>query len=139
MSVNLLIVDDESEILEMLSRHFRLLGYQVDTAENGVKALSLLASKRIDIMITDILMPEMSGSELLERVNQEYPMMKTIVITGYVNLENALAVMRNGADTIIFKPLEEMNELEEAVRDAERFIQNWKVKLRQLRGLKPGK
>ena len=137
MSVNLLVVDDETEIREMLQRHFTLLDYNVLTAPNGKEAMAVIKQKRIDIVITDLLMPEMSGVDLLEFIHEDNPMIHTIAITGYVTLENALSCMRLGADTIIFKPLEDLTELEEAVRGVEAKMMNWQKKLRELRGMRP--
>ena len=137
MSVHILIVDDEEEIRGMLERHFTLLDYEVETAGNGKEAIEVLNRKRIDIVITDLLMPGMNGIELLEFIHEDSPMIHTIAITGYVTLENALSCMRLGADTIIFKPLEDLTELESAVRTVEDKMMVWQRKLRELRGLKP--
>lgn len=134
--IHMLIVDDEKEIREMLARHFRLNDYLVHMAENGRQAVDVLERERIDILITDLLMPEMSGIELLEYVREEAPMIHAIAITGYVTLENALSCMRLGADTIVFKPLEDLSELESAVQAAERDLHLWQTKLRELRGMR---
>ncbi len=134
--IHLLIVDDEKEIREMLARHFRLNDYVVHMAENGRLAIDVLERERIDILITDLLMPEMSGIELLEYVREEAPMIHPIAITGYVTLENALSCMRLGADTIVFKPLEDLSELETAVQAAEKDLLLWQTKLRELRGMR---
>lgn len=134
--IHLLIVDDEKEIREMLARHFRLNDYVVHIAENGRQAIEVLERERIDILITDLLMPVMSGIELLEYVREEAPMIHAIAITGYVTLENALSCMRLGADTIVFKPLEDLTELESAVHAAERDLHTWQTKLRELRGMR---
>ncbi len=139
MSVNILIVDDEEEIREMLARHFTFLDYDVETAGNGAEAIQVLNQKRIDIVITDILMPEMNGVELLEHIQNDAPMIHTIVITGYVTLENALSCMRLGAESFIFKPLQDLTELEDAVRQAENAMKTWQRKLRELRGLRSAK
>ena len=58
---SLLVVDDEVEIQQMLSRHFRFLGYDVETASNGCEALELLAKKRTEVIISDIKMPQLDG------------------------------------------------------------------------------
>ena len=137
MSAQILVVDDEVEIREMLQRHFTLLDYNVDMAANGAEAVKIIKQKRIDIVITDLLMPEMSGVDLLEFIHEDSPMIHTIAITGYVTLENALSCMRLGADNIIFKPLEDLTELEETVRRVEQKMMNWQKKLRELRGMKP--
>ena len=138
MTVSMLIVDDEKEIRDMLSRHFRMMDFDVYTAEDGNIALEMLKENRVDILITDIMMPNMLGTELLNEVNREYPMIHKIVITGYVTLNNLLACMRYGANTCVFKPFANMDELEEAVTEATMMMDRWQIKLKELMGLKSG-
>ncbi len=133
----ILIVDDEEEIRKTLSRHFQFEGYDVVTAENGVEALEILAEKRMEVVITDIKMPKMSGLELLEEIRKQYPMMRAIVITGYVTMENLLGAMKFQADTCIFKPLHDMTELEDAVSRSIEYLRIWQKKLLELQGKKP--
>jgi len=136
MSKKILIVDDEVEIREMLSRHFEFLGYNTSTASNGQEALDYLDEHKVDIVITDIMMPVMDGVALLKSIRKEYPMIQVIMITGYVSLDNALSCMRAQASTCIFKPLEDLTELEEAVEKAFKMIETWKLKFKELRGMK---
>lgn len=133
----ILIVDDEEEIRMSLSRHFRFEGYHVETAGNGIEALAILGQKRMEVVITDIMMPKMNGIELLRKIRDEYPMMHTIVITGYVTMNNLLAALRYGADTCVFKPIADMAELENAVSLAIEQLRTWQKKLRELQGIKP--
>jgi CheY-like chemotaxis protein len=137
MKVRLLIVDDESEIREMVQRHFRFLGFDVDVAEDGAQALQFMAGARYDIVISDIMMPVMNGTEMLREIRRQSPMTHVIMMTGYVTMDNALTCMRLGADTLIFKPLEEMGQLEQAVADAVKHIGHWLDLLKQLQSMKP--
>ena len=137
MKVKILIVDDELEICNMLSRHFRYLGYHVDTAANGLEAMEKLGASSLQVVISDIVMPKMDGIELLRAMQKQYPMVHTIMITGYVTLENALACMRLGADTCVFKPLEDLSELEQAVQQAVMSLKHWQEKLKMLRAMNP--
>lgn len=137
MKPRLLIVDDESEIREMLQRHFRYMGYEVDTAHNGYEALEKLEEARTEVVISDIMMPEMDGIELLRSIRKQFPIVRTIMITGYVTLENALSCMRLGAETCVFKPLEDLTELEQAVEKAVRSLKHWQDKLKSLHAMKP--
>ena len=79
----------------------------------------------------------MDGLELLKRMRLEYPMVQTIIITGYVTLENLLAAMRYGAAGCIFKPLADMAELEAEVARAVERLNTWQQKLKALMGMKP--
>lgn len=137
MKIRLLIVDDEADIREMLARHFRFLGLSVSTAENGREALEILRREKTDIVISDIMMPEMNGIELLRALRAEYPMVHSIMITGYVTLDNALACMRLGADTLIFKPLEDLKLLEDAVSKSAADLRHWVDLLKKLQTMKP--
>lgn len=137
MAAQLLVVDDERNIREMLSRHYRLKEHEVAVAANGKEALEYLSRHRVDLVISDIRMPEMDGVELLRRIRVEYPMTRVLIITGYVTLENALACMRKGADNCVFKPLSDLEELDDAVEMSLQMLRNWKNKLRELRGMKP--
>jgi DNA-binding NtrC family response regulator len=134
---HILIVDDESEIRDMLSRHFRFLGYQTDTANDGKEALAIMAEKRFDVVISDIMMPIMDGVTLLKHIGEQYPMVRVIMITGYITLENALACMRRHAETCIFKPLNDLLELEKAVQHAVETLDNWNQKFHELKGMDP--
>ena len=127
---------DEIEIREMLSRHFRLLGYEAHLAGDGQEAIDVLNNKRIDIIVSDIMMPVMDGVALLRAVRRQFPMTKVIMITGYITLENALACMRNGAETCVFKPLSDLKELDDAVNAAIVSLKRWQDKLLTLRGMK---
>ncbi|MCM8538718.1 MAG: response regulator [Lentisphaeraceae bacterium] len=133
---NLLIVDDEVEIREMLARHFSFEDYNVFQAEDGLEALEILNSNKIDLIISDIVMPRMSGVELLEIVHKEFPMIRVNMITGYVTQSNLLMCMRNHADNIIYKPLEDLQELEDSVKRSLEAINRWKSKLKELQGMK---
>ncbi|MBI2568076.1 MAG: response regulator [Candidatus Schekmanbacteria bacterium] len=134
---NLLVIDDEPGIRELLSRHFAFLGYRVDTAANGKEALDCLSRRRYDVTISDIKMPVMTGVELLRVVGRDYPMMSTIMITGYVDMTNLLDCMRYGAHTVVYKPLNDLRELEDAVQQCVRHARHWERKLRELIDLKP--
>ena len=137
MKVRILVVDDEPGIREMVQRHFRFLGFEVGTAENGRAALDMMAGERYDIVISDIMMPEMTGPEMLQEIRSHYPMVHVIMMTGYVTMSNALACMRLGADTLIFKPLEDLEEVERAVEKAVEHINHWLDLLKQLQSMKP--
>lgn len=133
----ILVVDDEEEIRKTLSRHFQFEGYDVETAADGVEALEVLSKKRLEVVISDIMMPRMNGIDLLREIQKQYPMIHVIIITGYVTMENLLAALRHGADTCIFKPIEDMIELEEAVARAVEHLRTWQRKLKEIRGMKP--
>jgi DNA-binding NtrC family response regulator len=132
----LLVVDDETPIRDSLARHFRLGGIEAETAKDGEDALEKLSRIPYRVVVSDILMPRMDGIGLLRRIRQEYPMTRVVMITGYVTLENALACMKLGADTCVFKPFQDLSELDAAVEAAFAYHERWERKLLELRGLK---
>lgn len=136
MKVTVLIVDDEEHVRTMLANHFEFLGYEVRMAENGKGALSVLSAERVDIVITDIRMPIMGGDELCGRIRVDFPFTRIIVMTGHVNLESALACLRRGADYCFFKPIEDINKLEAAVRTCVDVMQHWATVLQKIRQAK---
>lgn len=133
----ILVVDDDAEVREMLSRHFRFSGYEVHLAENGVEALQILPRHRIQVVVSDVQMPEMDGVELLRQVREHFPMVRVIMMTGYVTLNNVLSCWRRGADTCVFKPFDNLDELESAVERALAAQKNWLRILNELREMKP--
>lgn len=137
MKARILVVDDEPAIQEMVQRHFRFLGFDVETAGNGVEALARMQDQRYDIVISDIMMPVMNGTDLLREIRRHYPMTHVIIISGYVTLDSALTCMRLGADTLVLKPLEDLGLLEEAVERAVAAIARWLGLLNQLQAMKP--
>ena len=106
MAGSLLIVDDEKEICEMLSRNFRMLGYSVKTASNGIEALDLLAKAPVDVVISDIMMPKMNGMEVLRRVKETHPEIKVIMVTGMAQEETQEQAMSLGAFHYLPKPFD---------------------------------
>ena len=92
----LLFIDDESNILAALKRLFRPLGYNILTAESGAEALALLEKETVDLVISDMRMPQMSGAEVLEQVRRRWPDVVRILLTGYADLTSTIAAINRG-------------------------------------------
>lgn len=105
MKFTLLIIDDEKNIREGLGANFELEGYYVKLAENGEEGLKLISKGDIDLVITDLRMPGISGEEVLRRVTTETPGIPVIVLTGHGSIDAAVDAMRNGAYDFLTKPL----------------------------------
>ena len=127
----LLIVDDETSIRSLLKEHFSKLNYDIITAENGEDALSKLEENKVDLIISDILMPQMDGVELVKRVRIEYPIIRIIMMTGYVSIENLLICVQNQVDTVIFKPFKNLDEFTVSVEDSLKHLKHWQDKLKE--------
>lgn len=106
MSYKILVVDDEEIIRDNLSYVLEAEGFQVDKAENGLVAYNKVKEKHYDLIITDIEMPSMKGTELLEKVKSLDPQTAVIIITAYGSLDTAISALRNGASDYILKPIE---------------------------------
>jgi two-component system response regulator PilR (NtrC family) len=106
MAKNILVVDDEQIIRESLSYVLRKENYNVDEAENGKAAYDMLLETNYDLVITDLEMPEMKGTELLEKIRDLSAQTATIVVTAYGSLETAISALRTGASDYILKPVE---------------------------------
>ena len=100
----ILVVDDEEIVLKSCRKILEGGGHQVFTALSGQEAFDLLGKEPIDIVITDIKMPEMDGMGVLERVKEKYPDILVIMITGYSTVQSAVQAMKLGAFDYIPKP-----------------------------------
>lgn len=81
--IKVLLVEDERDVLNILAKRFREDGYEVTTAENGHEALLLTRDDRFDVIVTDVMMPLVSGLELLEHFHTENPSTPVILLTGF--------------------------------------------------------
>ncbi len=105
MKFNILIADDELNIRNGLSMGLEDEGYNTFQASDGVEAFNIIRNKNIDLVITDLRMPEMSGEELLKKIKAEYSNIPVIILTGHGTVENAVETMHNGAYDFMTKPL----------------------------------
>ncbi|WP_272023952.1 sigma-54-dependent transcriptional regulator [Olleya namhaensis] len=101
---NILIVDDDVNILELLQRHLQSWNYHVFKAVSVKEAVSILRDSTIDLLITDLKMPELDGSELIKFVSEHYPKMPKLVVTGYPSVQDSLAAIKSGVVDYLTKP-----------------------------------
>ena len=101
----ILIIDDEKSIRNTLGEFLHREGYEVDTAEDAERALALLEQGVFDVVITDIIMPRMSGVELLKQVRHSFPHIQVILMTGEPTVETAVKAVQSGAYDYISKPI----------------------------------
>ncbi len=105
MKAKLLIVDDEKHIREGLEKALTLDGHEVELASDGEQAIDLIDEGGVDLVITDLKMPKLSGEELMKETLERHPYLPVIILTGHGTIENAVEAMRNGAYDYITKPL----------------------------------
>jgi DNA-binding NtrC family response regulator len=100
----LLIVDDVPEILEALQRKLGGQGYAVFTAPGVPEAIRLLGQAAVDVVITDMKMPRVSGLELIRYVRENLPDTEVMMITGYASVPDAVEAVKTGAEEYLAKP-----------------------------------
>ncbi len=106
-SIKILIVDDEAPIREVLQRGLSQMGgFLVDTAKNGQEAIEKVERETFDMVLTDLMMPEMDGMELLRIVKGTRPELPVIMMTAYGSIDNAVEAMKIGANDYITKPVD---------------------------------
>lgn len=103
MILKILVVDDEPDYCEVIRMILLEEQYRVTTCSNGKEALKLLQKEDYDLVVTDLMMPEMNGDELLREIKSIKPSTEVIIMTAYGTIEKAVATMKEGAYTYITK------------------------------------
>lgn len=111
--INVMIVDDEREILKMLETALKKSGFKsVRTYTNPLEALRSYNGTNFDVILLDIMMPEMDGIEVLDRLKEKNKNVKVIMMTAYSTLDRVLKSHKIGADQYILKPFRNLKEIE---------------------------
>lgn len=144
-AATLLFVDDEANVLSSLKRLFRPYGYRILTAEGGAQALEIMERESIDLVISDMRMPQMNGAQFLEQVNLRWPETIRILLTGYAELEATVDAINKGhIYRYLSKPWEDndivlsiqhalrQKELEQANRGLEELTRKQNEELKDL-------
>ena len=129
MNENILVVDDDTGIRKVLSSILSEEGYFVQTVENGKQAIRALEKTRFDLALIDIKLPDMEGTELLQRLKEKQPHIVMIIITGFPTLENAMETVNEGANGYVLKPFD-IPKLLETIRkhlnrETAEHLSNW--------------
>jgi DNA-binding NtrC family response regulator len=105
--MRILVVDDETPVREMLQRGLTQMGgFSVEVAQNGLEAVERIEKDLFDLVLTDLMMPEMNGMELLKMIKGTRPEVPVIMMTAYGSIETAVEAMKMGADDYITKPVD---------------------------------
>jgi len=102
----ILVVDDEPTILGLVKEVLEAAGHLVDTTADGTEALACLQARAYDLVLTDMLMPEMGGMELAQHLRLHHPKTLVIILTGYASYQEAVAAVKLGAFDYLTKPLQ---------------------------------
>ncbi|HEY9073456.1 MAG TPA: response regulator, partial [Desulfobaccales bacterium] len=100
----ILVVDDEVNYLTVMETLLGDTGYEVLTAPSGLEALKIAGASDLDLVLTDMKMPKMSGIELLDELHRLYPDLPVIIMTAFGTVEKAVTAMKKGAFDYILKP-----------------------------------
>jgi len=117
MKKRILIADDEEIVIRSCQRILSEDEYDIDTAENGLEAIEKVAANDYDMLILDIMMPKLTGMEVLQRVKETHPDIDVIMITGLNEIDTAVKAMKLGAFDYLPKPFDP-DELEMVVTRA---------------------
>lgn len=97
--LDLLMVDDDAELREAMVSYFAAQGHRVAAADSGESALDALASRSFSVAVVDMVMPGISGIELLKRIKAETPEVEVVLLTGQGTIERAVEAMKRGGPT----------------------------------------
>ena len=102
----ILIVDDDKEVLNTLQRILQKRDYQVFTCDKPTQALEMLQSQPMDLILSDLKMPEMNGIQFLYQVKQDHPAIPVILVTGFGSIDSAVKTIQWGGFDYLQKPFE---------------------------------
>jgi|GEM_PF-2224752 len=131
-----LVVDDDPEICELLKRVLQVKELQVDVAMNGKEAMDLVRANTYQLALVDIMLPDVSGIDLMGDMRSVAPSTQFIIVSGYVTLLNAMAAMHKGAFSMILKPIEDVQALLDEIELALGRTRRWRQMFSQLQRLK---
>ena len=113
----ILLVDDEKTMVKYLSKRLIIRGFDVGVAYSGLSALEEIKKNDFDLVLLDVLMPEMDGIETLKEIKKIKPETEVIMLTGHASVEVGIEGMKSGAFNYILKPFD-LNELVEEINFA---------------------
>ncbi|MCX8182766.1 MAG: response regulator [Candidatus Methanomethyliaceae archaeon] len=128
----ILIIDDDEDIVESLSMLLSGAGFEVDTAVTGDEAIKKSKEKVYNIALIDVVLPDMTGIDLLTKLEERKPKTRKVIITGYASLDNAVKALNLGADAYLIKPVdpeELMNTVKKQIEEQESELEMTQEKI----------
>ncbi|MFO1041664.1 MAG: sigma-54 dependent transcriptional regulator [Planctomycetaceae bacterium] len=117
ISIRVLIVDDDEAHAQAVAESLRRVGYDCTVAGSGERAVALIESQTYDVVVTDLMMDDVDGLEILRKSKEELPDAEVILLTGHASIKTAVAAGQHGVHTYLTKPLD-ITELRHAVEKA---------------------
>lgn len=127
-----LIVDDEEEIVHSLKDHLELEGYSVDTALSAEEAFIMIKKDKYHIVLTDIVLPEMDGIELLRKIKEYDALTQVIMMTGYSTMDKTLSSLEFGANDYILKPFKSVEDVIKIIECSIQKMERWRESIIQI-------
>lgn len=121
--LKVLLIDDEKEFVSTLTERLHLRGIDAQAVYNGEDGLSVMEAYSPQVVVLDVMMPGMSGTEVLQRIKAQYPQIPVILLTGQGTTRDGIEGMRLGAFDYLMKPIvleELMEKMREAVKSAQK-------------------
>lgn len=122
----ILVIDDDENITKVVAAILRDKGYSVDIAGSGNEAIKKTQKNHYDLMLIDIRLPDIDGTELLTKIRDTTPKIRKIIVTGYPTLNNAVTAVNKGADAYVMKPFDVEKMLETVKEQLEKQMQERK-------------
>jgi DNA-binding response OmpR family regulator len=115
--LRVMIIDDEREILKMISETLKATGYKnVKTYTNPLEGIKAYNGSNVDVVLLDIMMPEIDGIEALNRLKSKNSDVKVIMMTAYSTLDKVLKSHKIGADHYLLKPFKSLAEIDKKIK-----------------------
>ncbi|MDA3917679.1 MAG: response regulator [Deltaproteobacteria bacterium] len=130
MKIKVLIVDDEKEFVDTLSARLEIRGFSVTAVYSGKAAIEMIEKLKFDVIILDVLMPEMDGIETLKLIKEKSPLIPVIMLTGEATVDNAIKGMKLGAFDFLIKPTD-TERLAEKINQANAYKSEHEERIRQ--------
>lgn len=102
--INVLVVDDEAVLAEMVSMVLRYEGWNIATASDGASAIAAARNQRPDVVVLDVMLPDMSGLDVLHKLREENPQLPVLLLTAKDAVEDRIAGLTAGGDDYVTKP-----------------------------------
>lgn len=115
---HVLVVDDDDDVRSVIARALSKAGYNVETAEDGAKALQMLRTGTFNLAVTDLKMPGMSGIQLIDEIRKYFPDLPAVIITAFSTKDSAIAAANLGCVGYLQKPLDNIEDAVKAVGKA---------------------
>lgn len=104
MKIKVLLVDDEKDFVDSMGERLKIRDFDVTIAYSGMSAMEMIKKVDFDVIVLDVMMPEMTGTQALKEIKEINPLLQVLMLTGVASVENAIEGMKLGAYDFLLKP-----------------------------------